>query len=204
VSTLERADGTRNIVVVGASAGGVEAITQLVAGLPLDFPAAIFVVLHVPPTGSVLPQILARAGSLDARHAADGDEIHAGCIFVAPPDRHLLLDSEAMRVISGPKENGHRPAIDPLFRTAAAAHGTHVAAVILSGSLEDGTAGLQAVKRAGGTTIVQDPDEAHYRAMPDSAIRLTSPDHVLRIDEISELLVRAYDDTVATEAARVT
>ena len=112
----------RDIVVVGASAGGVEALRTMVAGLPEDFPAAMFVVPHVPPTTSVLPAILTRAGRLPAEHAGDGDPIEHGRIYVAPPDYHLLLEGDFMRLERGPRENGHRPAIDPLFRTAAIRH----------------------------------------------------------------------------------
>lgn len=183
-----RGDGTRNIVVVGASAGGVEAMTRLVTALPADFPGAILVVLHVAPTGSVLPQILTRAGLLNAHHATDGESLENGQIVVAPPDYHMLVDDSSLRVSRGPRENGYRPAIDPLFRTAAAAHGASVTGVILSGSLDDGTAGLQAVKRFGGMTIVQDPEEALYRAMPQSAIDAVGPDFVLPVSEIAALL----------------
>jgi two-component system chemotaxis response regulator CheB len=175
--------------VVGASAGGVEALLTLVRELPEDFAAALFVVLHVPPTGtSVLPRILTRAGRLDAAHAVDGEAIEPGRIYVAPPDCHLLIDPGALRVSRGPRENGHRPAIDPLFRTAARAYGTAVAAIVLSGTMDDGAAGLKAVQEAGGITLVQDPSEALYPGMPRNAIELTKPDHVLPVRELARTL----------------
>jgi len=180
---------TAAVVVVGASAGGVEALKQLVCGLPAGYGAAVLIVLHVPPAGtSVLPQILERAGRLPAAHGRDGEPLERGRIYVAPPDLHLTVEADAIRVVDGPKENGVRPAIDPLFRTAARAYGERVAGVILSGSLADGTAGLAAVKEAGGLTVVQDPSEASYAAMPSSAIDLVGPEHVLPVAAIASLL----------------
>src|SRR5262249_14254557 len=147
------------IVVVGASAGGVEALTRLVHDLPGDLPAPILVVLHVAPTGtSVLPAILSRAGKLEAKHAEDGATLTPGCIFVAPPGRHLLVEDGVMRLDAGPKENGHRPAIDPLFRSAAHQIGSEAVGLILSGVLDDGSLGLRSLRSHGGVAIVQDPD----------------------------------------------
>jgi two-component system, chemotaxis family, protein-glutamate methylesterase/glutaminase len=178
-----------DVAVVGASAGGVEALLGLVSELPEDFPATIFVVLHVPPAGtSILPQILSRNGKLEAHHAVDGAATKPGRIYVAPPDCHLLIDPGGMRVTRGPRENGHRPAIDPLFRTAARAYESAVAGVVLSGTMDDGAAGLQAIKEAGGITLVQDPNDALYPAMPRNAMRLTSPDHVLPVRDLSRKL----------------
>jgi two-component system, chemotaxis family, protein-glutamate methylesterase/glutaminase len=192
----------RDIVVVGASAGGVEALRTLVAGLPEDFPAALFVVLHVPPTSSVLPAILTRAGKLPAEHAHDGDSIEPGRIYVAPPDYHLLLEADVVRLERGPRENGHRPAIDPLFRTAAIRHGERVAGVILSGSLDDGIAGLAAVKRLGGAALVQDPEEALYPTMPKGAVEAGIADDVLPVAQISRRLVELATTGIGPESAR--
>jgi len=192
----------RDIVVVGASAGGVEALRTLAAGLPEDFPAAVFVVLHVPPTTSMLPAILTWAGPLPAERAREGVRFEAGRIYVAPPDYHLLLAEETMHLERGPRENGHRPAIDPLFRSAAANHGERVTGVILSGSLDDGVAGLAGVKRLGGAAVVQDPSDALYPTMPKGAIEAGVADHVLPVAAIPSLLVELATTELAAEWAR--
>jgi two-component system chemotaxis response regulator CheB len=179
----------RDIVVVGASAGGVEALTRLVAKLPADLPAVLFIVLHIPPSAtSVLPSILSRRGALPAHHATDEQPFEVGNIYVAPPDHHMLVDDQRIRVVRGPHENGHRPAVDPLFRSAAQRFGPRVTGVILSGALDDGTAGLLAVKNRGGATLVQDPDDALYPSMPESAIRHVDPDAVEPIARLAELI----------------
>ena len=193
----------RDIVVVGASAGGVEALRTLVAGLPEDFPAAMFVVLHVPPTTSVLPAILTRAGKLPAVHARNDDSIEHGHIYIAPPDYHLLLEDHAIRLERGPRENGHRPAIDPLFRTAAMRYGERVTGVILSGSLDDGIAGLAAIKRLGGEAVVQDPDEALYPTMPRGAVEAGLDRHVLPVALIPRLLVDLATTNLGAESAEL-
>ncbi len=159
-----------DIIVVGASTGGVEALETLIKGLPPRLPAAIFVVLHIPAqSSSLLAEILNRRGQLDAVQARDNMEIKHGRIYVAPPDHHLVVERGKVCIVRGPKENRHRPAVDPLFRSAALTYDPRVMGVILTGALDDGTAGLLAVKRCGGTAIVQDPDEAFYPGMPLSA-----------------------------------
>jgi two-component system chemotaxis response regulator CheB len=189
-----------DIIVIGASAGGVEALSQLVQRLPADLAAAIFVVLHVPAHGtSQLPVILGRNGPLAARHPSDGEAIAPGTIYVAPPDQHLLIQDGQVRLSRGPRENGHRPAVDPLFRTAARSHGRRVVGVILSGALDDGSAGLVAIKQRGGVAIVQDPDDAIYPGMPRSALESLAVDHRLTVAGIAETLVRLAGEPVGPE-----
>ena len=180
-----------DIVVVGASAGGVEALMKLVSKLPANLPASVFIVLHIPAQGpSLLPEILSRSGRLKAVHPIDGAAIQQGCIYVAPPDLHLLLEPGHIHIVRGPKENRHRPAIDPLFRSAAAAYGPRVVGVILTGALDDGTAGLLAIKRLGGVAIVQDPREAFYPSMPLNALEHVKVDYKLPLSEIGPLIAR--------------
>jgi two-component system chemotaxis response regulator CheB len=181
-----------DIVLIGCSAGGAEALTGIFARIPRDAPAALFVVQHVSAGApSVLPRILGRAGELPAGHARDGEPIRHRHVYVAPPGRGVMVLGR------GPRENGHRPAVDPLFQTAAAAHGSRVVAVVLSGGLDDGTAGLIVVKQSRGVAVVQDPDDASTPEMPLSAIRSVEVDHVLPAREIAPLLVR-----LAGEAAQ--
>ncbi len=181
----------RDIVVIGASAGGVSALIDLVATLPADLPAAIFVVMHVPPfTESRLPDILSRAGPLPALPAHDGDVILPGRILVAPPDRHLVVRSGRVALTRGPRENHSRPAIDPLFRSVARVYGSRVVGVVLSGALYDGSAGLLAIAGRNGVTVVQDPDEAAVAGMPRSAIGMVDVEHVLPAREIGPLIER--------------
>jgi two-component system, chemotaxis family, protein-glutamate methylesterase/glutaminase len=189
-----------DIIVIGASAGGVETITQLVGYLPADLPAALFVVIHIPAhSRSALPAILHRNGKLHAFHPEDGDPIQSGRIYIAPPNMHLLVKDGYIRLTHGPRENGHRPAIDPLFRTAARSYGRQVVGVVLSGTLDDGTAGLQAIKMRGGVTIVQSPEEAIYPGMPRSAIEHVQIDHVLSVAQIAEKLIALAHQPVYRE-----
>ncbi|GAB1538637.1 chemotaxis protein CheB [Scytonema sp. NUACC21] len=191
-----------DIIVVGASAGGVEALTYLVKNLPDDLDAAIVIVLHVPShSNSVLPRILARAGNLPAAHAKDGELISPGRIYIAPPDYHLLVKPGYLQLSRGPRENNHRPAIDPLFRTAARAYGGRVIGVILTGVLDDGTAGLKAVKMRKGVAVVQDPDDAMYSGMPLSAIEnIDNIDFVVALSDIPSTLVNLVNTPVEVEA----
>lgn len=176
--------------MIGASAGGVQALCQVVTGLPRDLPAAVFAVLHVPPHPvSALPAILHRCGPLPATHPEDGEAIHAGRVYVAPSDRHLLVGRGRVSVHRGPRENGYRPSLDVLFRSAARSHGRRVIGVVLTGNLDDGTAGLLAIKSHGGLAVVQDPAEADYSGMPESAIENVDVDYVVPLAEIPALLV---------------
>jgi two-component system, chemotaxis family, protein-glutamate methylesterase/glutaminase len=179
-----------DIVVIGASSGGVDAVMRVASAFPKDFSAAVFIVVHVSPmTPSILPQILARSSRIPALHPSDGDEIQPGRIYVAPPDRHLLLTRNQIEVTSGPRENHHRPSIDVLFRSAAATFGPRVIGVVLTGALDDGAAGLWYVSKRGGLAVVQDPSDAHYPSMPQAAIDMAAPHHVLKLDAIGPNLV---------------
>ncbi|HYW08831.1 MAG TPA: chemotaxis protein CheB, partial [Longimicrobium sp.] len=194
----------RDIIVMGGSAGAVEAISEIVAGLPADLPAAVFVVIHFPAYAtSMLPEILARRGALPARHARDGEPIVPGRIYVAPPDHHLLMDRDCVRVVRGPRENSHRPAVDPLFRSAARSHGPRVIGVVVTGTLDDGTAGVAAVRERGGICVVQDPAEAMYPGMPSSAISIAGADHVVSLAEIAPLLAQLAANPVISEETPV-
>src|SRR5215207_2026811 len=177
---------SREIVVVGASAGGVEALRAFVSALPRDLPAAVLVVLHLPrSSASALHKILSRSGPLPAGQAADGEAVRPGCVYVAPPDHHLLLRDGSVALTRGPQENGHRPAIDPLFRSAARHYGPRAVGVILSGTLDDGASGLAAIARRGGTAAVQDPAEALYPGMPVAALEQVPTAFVARAAELA-------------------
>lgn len=157
--------------------------------LPADFPAAILVVLHIAPSAvSALPAILTRAGPLPASAAQNGDRYRGGHTYVAPPDQHLLVHADQLRLSHGPRVNGHRPAIDSLFRSAARWRGERVISVVLSGVLDDGTAGTSVVKRAGGITTVQEPDTALYRQMPSNALEIGGARHSAPLPELAKLL----------------
>jgi two-component system chemotaxis response regulator CheB len=193
----------KDIVVVGASAGGMEALQKLVSRLPHDLPASLFVVWHLSPGArSVLPSILSRSGPLPAAHPEDGDRIERGRIYVAPNDHHMLLEKGYIRIARGPKENRFRPAVDPLFRSAAYVYGPRTVGVVLSGALDDGTAGLWTIKLRGGTTIVQEPSEALIRSMPLSALDNVEVDHRLPVAEIGGLIASLVREE-ALEAPRV-
>ena len=181
--------GGHDIVVIGASAGGVEALMQVLAGLSPNTPAAVLVVVHMPPYAtSDLPAVLSRAGPLPAAHAQDGGPLQGGRIYVAPPNHHLLLEEGLVRLSLGVRVNRTRPAIDPLFLSAAQVYGPRVVGVVLSGLLDDGTVGLMDIKRHGGLAVVQDPTEALFPSMPQSALAQVAVDHVLPASQIGEAL----------------
>jgi two-component system, chemotaxis family, protein-glutamate methylesterase/glutaminase len=181
----------RDIVVIGTSAGGHEALARLCQSLPSDFSAAVFVVWHMPAHGlGLLPAIIRPDCSLPATNAQDGEAIRPGRIYVAPPDQHLLVQDGHVRLTRGPKENRFRPAIDPLFRSAAYSAGPRVIGVVLTGALDDGTSGLWAIKDQGGIAVVQDPQDAAFAGMPTSAISNVPVDFVTPLSEMGTLLVR--------------
>lgn len=187
----------RNVVVIAASAGGIEVLRELLSQLPGDLPAALLVVLHIPATsGGALANILDRSGPLPATAARDGEEIRPRHVYVAPPDRHLLIDDSRVQLSHGPRQNGHRPAADPLFTSAAATCGSRVLAVVLSGTLDDGAAGAAVVERHGGLVAVQDPAEAAYTGMPKATLAATERAKVLSVPEIAELIVRSCHEAV--------
>lgn len=181
----------RNIIAIGASAGGFEAIRKVVSGYPPDLNAAVFITMHLfERSEGVLPEILNRIGPLPAMHPWEETAIEMGRIYVAPPDYHLLLTRDSVHIGHGPKENLQRPCINTMFRSAAAAHGERVAGVLLTGLLDDGAAGLWEIQQRGGATVVQDPEEAAYRSMPESAIRGLNVQYIVRLAEMAPLLTR--------------
>ena len=189
----------RDLIVIGTSAGGVEALQVIARGLPGDLPAAVLIVMHSSADGPyLLPDILRKVAALEVAQTVDAATIEHGRVYVAPPDHHLLVEGTRIHLSRGPKENRSRPAIDPLFRTAAVAYGPHVVGVILTGMLDDGTAGLSAVKQRGGTIVVQDPQEALYSSMPDSALQHVGADFVLPLSEIAPLLARLVTQPTKT------
>jgi len=187
----------REIVVIGASAGGLDTVTALLRQFPPDIEAAFFVVCHLMPNvrGHIADAINA-AGPLVAKEAEDGEDIRSGMVYVAPADRHLLVKLGCIRVTRGPRENRWRPAIDPLFRSAAVAYGPRAIAVVLSGMLDDGTAGLVAIKRCGGTAIVQDPEDAAFPDMPRHALANVNVDHRLLVSEMGAVIRSLLAETV--------
>jgi two-component system chemotaxis response regulator CheB len=194
-------------VVIGASAGGVEAMRQLVPALPAGFPAPIFLVIHISPdTPTLLPQILGRHAAIEVKLAEDGEVARAGVLYVAASDRHLLVTAGGkVRTLRGPRENRHRPAVDPLFRSAALAYGPGAIGVVLTGGLDDGTAGLAAIKQRGGIALVQDPADALFPSMPTNALAHVAVDRQITIASLSgiltELIAAPVPDVAVTDDA---
>ena len=187
---------THDIITVGASAGGIQTLERFVDLLPPDLPAAILIVQHLHPrTPSTLDHILTRTSKLPTAFARDGQPIEHGHIYIAPPDNHLLVEPGRIRVVRGPRENRHRPAVDPLFRSAAWTYGPRVVGVVLSGTLDDGASGLWASRTCGGVTVVQDPAEALHSEMPTSALMALNVDHCLPLAGIATLLQQLAHET---------
>lgn len=191
----------RNIIVIGASTGGVEALKKIVQDLPRDLDASIFIVWHMSPSiRGVLPVVLNKLNTINAAHAYDKELIRPNRIYVAPPDHHLLVEEGRVRVTRGPKENRFRPAVDPLFRSAAYAYGSRVIGVILSGYLDDGTAGLWRVKYSGGLAVVQEPADAEAPSMPENALREVEVDHCVPAANMAALLVKFTSEEIIGNA----
>ena len=180
----------RDIIVIGTSAGGLEALDQLVGQLPTDLPAVIFIAKHMSPdiSGDALLDRLGRYKAFKCSLAKDGESFRRGRIYIAPPDSHLLVKRTTLLVTKGARENRYRPAVDPLFRSAAVTHGSSVIGVVLTGMLDDGTAGMVAIKKCGGITVVQDPADAAYPGMPQSALNNVKVDHCVPIAAMGQLL----------------
>jgi two-component system chemotaxis response regulator CheB len=195
---------TKDIIVIGASLGGIETLKTLAGTLPPDLKACIFVVIHLSPTSpGILPSLLERAGPLSSSNAKDGEEIRHGHIFVAPPDHHMTVEPSGRVCVSrGPKENLWRPAVDPLFRSAAHAFGPRVIGVILTGNLDDGASGLWTVKQHGGTAVVQKPEEALASAMPLNAMLWVAVDHCVSLQELGPLLTELTNQTVKEKGGK--
>lgn len=190
----------RDIIAIGASAGGFEVLLGLASELPRDLPASVFVVLHRPAEDRAhLPELLSERGRMPARHPLHEERIAKGNIYIAPPDNQLLLRQGSVQVVRGPKENGHRPAVDALFRSAAAAYGSRVIGVVLSGYQDCGTAGMMSIKARGGVSVVQAPESAVASEMPSSVLQKVPVDHVVSPRELSDLLVRLVSEPAGTE-----
>ncbi|MDP1913747.1 chemotaxis protein CheB [Brevundimonas sp.] len=192
--------GWSSLLVIGASAGGVDALRSMVAGLRRDLAAPVLIVLHIGAHRSELPALLSAAGPLPAKHADDNERMQVGQIYIAPPDRHMIVAGPGLRLTRGPRENWARPAINPLFRSAAEHYGRSAIGVILTGRLNDGTAGLYEIRCHGGVTVVQDPDDAAWPDMPRSAVTHGAPDYCPPLAEIAALLNRLVAESQGGKA----
>jgi two-component system, chemotaxis family, protein-glutamate methylesterase/glutaminase len=187
----------RNIIVIGASAGGFEALKMLISSLPPNIQASIFIVWHMSAeVKGILPKVLSNVNTIPASNAVEDEPIELNRIYVAPPDHHLLIDNGLVRITRGPKENRFRPAVDPLFRSAAYTYGKRVIGIVLSGALDDGSAGLWAIKQFGGIAVVQDPADAEVASMPESALKAVTVDHRLPVREMPALLTALINEEV--------
>jgi two-component system chemotaxis response regulator CheB len=193
----------RDIIVIGASAGGLEAFDQLVGQLPTDVPASLFLVQHMAAHNSGQPLLrrLSRHQAFRPKLAEDKERFKPGRIYIAPPDCHLLVKNDRVLVTKGARENRYRPAVDPLFRSAAVAHGSRVIGVVLTGMLDDGTAGLMAIKRCGGVTVVQEPTDAAYSGMPASAVDNVDVDYCVPMAQMGPLLIKLVDQPAGASKA---
>jgi two-component system chemotaxis response regulator CheB len=186
----------RDVIAIGGSAGALDAMLAVVAGLPPDFGGSVFVVSHIGPHRSHLPEVLSRAGPLPARHAEDGESIQPGIVYIAPPDWHMLVLRDAIRLSRGPRQHFTRPAIDPLFRSLAQSFGPRVVGVVLSGLGSDGARGLREIRQAGGVAVIQEHSAAPYPEMPRNAAAAVRVDHIAAKDELPGLLLRLSSQTV--------
>ena len=194
----------QRIVVIGASSGGIETLRELVGGLTPDFPAPVCIVLHTSPQSpGLLAKILGDAGPLPTATASTGMKLVDGHIYVAPPDHHLVVEPGSLCLGGGPKENRFRPAIDPLFRSAAQVYGPGAVGLILTGSLDDGSAGLRTIKQLGGIAIVQDPRDALFPGMPTNALRYVAADHVAALSDLPRVLSAAVAQSIDSGAPAV-
>jgi two-component system, chemotaxis family, protein-glutamate methylesterase/glutaminase len=194
----------RDIIAIGGSAGALAAILDIAGAFPREFAGSILVVSHIGPNRSRLPELLASAAQLPAAHAEDGEPIRPGRIYAAPPDRHMTVEDGHIRLSRGPRQHYTRPAINPLFRSAAEFFGPRVIGVVLSGTGSDGVAGLDQIQRAGGLAVIQDPRDALYPDMPQSAAVAVQPHHLASRDELPDLLRRLSGEKVATRAPAAT
>jgi two-component system chemotaxis response regulator CheB len=192
-------DGTGPLIVIGASAGGLPPLQQILRELPAELPVIICVVLHLPPwRGSSLARVL----SVDGRAVVEPmnhQALQPGRVYVAPPDHHLMVEQGHALLWHGPKENAQRPSVNALFRSAAIAYRSRAIGVVLSGALEDGATGLWWIKKHGGVAVVQDPNDAQFASMPESALSTVEVDHCLPARAIPNLLIRLIDGTKAED-----
>ena len=189
----------RDLVVIGASAGGLRPLADILRALPVRLPAAVVIVVHTRSSGGLLPQVLARRSGRLVAEATDLAPLEPGRVYVAPADRHVLIGPAGLRVVRGPRENGFRPAIDPLFRSAARRCGPRVVGVVLSGALDDGSCGLSAIVGRGGAAIVQDPEDAEFASMPLAALRQVPGGETLPAAAIGDAIARHVGPAAAAE-----